>query len=110
MGGKRITTVLGATALMLIGPAAGIGFMLALPASPTANAVPGDPMPGCQPQIFATYCDGPIREDGSWKRCLFANGQYGGGVYVPPVQNCFIVPGADQIPPTPLGQPPFHID
>ena len=86
------------------------GIMLALPASPTANAVPGDPMPGCQTQIFATYCDGPIREDGSWKRCLFANAQYGGGVYVPPVQNCFIVPGPDQIPPTPLGQPPQHID
>ena len=98
MRGKQLTIVLGATALMLA-------------ASPTANAVPGDPLEGCQTQIFATYCDGPIREDGSWKRCLFANGQYGGsGVYIPPVQNCFIVPGADQIPPTPLGQPPFHID
>ena len=30
----------------------------------TANAVPGDPMAGCETQVFANYCDGPIREDG----------------------------------------------
>jgi hypothetical protein len=78
---------------------------------PTANAVPGDPMPGCETQVFANYCDGPIREDGSWKRCLFAHSQYtGSGGYIPPVQNCFIVPAADQIPPLPLGQPNHHID
>ncbi|SIJ61703.1 Uncharacterised protein [Mycobacteroides abscessus subsp. bolletii] len=84
---------------------------LAVVAAPAASAVPGDPMPGCETQVFATYCDGPIRPDGSWKRCLFASGQSGGpGVYVPPVQNCFMVPAADQIPPTPLGQPGHHID
>ena len=86
------------------------GIMLALPGSPTANAVPGDPMAGCETGLFSTYCDGPIREDGSWKRCLFASAQYVGGVYIPPVQNCFIVTGPDQIPPMPLGQPPQHID
>ncbi|WP_081346567.1 CDGP domain-containing protein [Mycobacteroides chelonae] len=76
-----------------------------------AEAVPGDPMPGCETQVFATYCDGPIRPDGSWKRCLLASGQSGGpGVYVPPVRNCFVVPAADQIAPTPLGQPGYHID
>lgn len=83
---------------------------LALAVGPDASAVPGDPMAGCETQVFAQYCDGPIREDGSWKRCLFANGQYGGGVYVPPVTNCFIIPAADQIPPLPLGQPNHHID
>lgn len=82
----------------------------ALAAAPTATAVPGDPMPGCETQIFANYCDGPIREDGSWKRCLMAHGQYIGNIYTPPVQNCFIIPGADQIPPTPLGQPNYHIE
>jgi hypothetical protein len=29
---------------------------------------------------------------------------------MPPVQNCFIVPGIGQIPPMPLGQPQHHID
>ncbi|MEC4765437.1 CDGP domain-containing protein [Mycobacterium sherrisii] len=86
------------------------GAMIATGLAPVAAAVPGDPMPGCETQVFADYCDGPIRPDGSWKRCLFAHGQYGGGAYVPPVQNCFIVPGVDQIPPTPLGQPNHHID
>ena len=77
----------------------------------TANAVPGDPMAGCETQVFANYCDGPIREDGSWKRCMFAHSQYtSSGGYIPPVQNCFVVPAADQIPPLPLGQPSHHID
>ena len=80
--------------------------MVGLPQIPSAWAVPGDPMPGCETQVFANYCDGPIRDDGSWKRCMFAHGQGN----VPPVQNCFIVPGVDQIPPTPLGQPNHHID
>lgn len=86
--------------------AAGVAVIV----NPTASAAPGDPMPGCETQVFANYCDGPIRADGSWKRCLFAHGSFGGGSYVPPVQNCFIVPGVDQIPPTPLGQPDHHID
>ena len=83
---------------------------MALPLAPFANAVPGDPMAGCETQVFADYCDGPVRENGSWKRCLFAHGQAGGGVYIPPVQNCFIVPGVGQVPPLPLGQPPYHIE
>ncbi|TXH20063.1 MAG: hypothetical protein E6R06_22825 [Mycobacterium sp.] len=78
--------------------------------APTGSAFPGDPMPGCETQVFADYCDGPIRPDGSWKRCMMARGSAAGGVYVPPVNNCFIIPGVDQIPPTPLGQPPYHID
>ncbi|PXX09238.1 CDGP domain-containing protein [Mycolicibacterium moriokaense] len=85
-------------------------MMTAQPLAPSASAVPGDPMAGCETQVFAQYCDGPIREDGSWKRCLFANGQYGGGAYVPPVTNCFIIPSGDQIPPLPLGQPDHHIE
>lgn len=80
--------------------------IIAMPVAPSASAVPGDPMPGCGTQVFANYCDGPIRPDGSWKRCMFAHGQGN----VPPVQNCFIVAGAEQIPPTPLGQPNHHIE
>ncbi|EHI13163.1 CDGP domain-containing protein [Mycolicibacterium thermoresistibile] len=93
---------------LMFASAAALAF--GLTAAGPALAVPGDPMPGCETQVFANWCDGPIREDGSWKRCLFAHGQYGGGVYTPPVQNCFIVPGPDRIPPLPLGQPPYHID
>lgn len=84
--------------------------------APSAVAVPGDPMAGCETQIFANYCDGPIREDGSWRRCLFAHGSFTGGYdgmpgsYIPPVQNCFIVPNENEIPPLPLGQPGHHID
>lgn len=98
---------------MRIAALTGAGIAAAVAAlllTPTASAVPGDPMAGCETQLFGTYCDGPIRRDGSWKRCLFATGSVGGGVYIPPVQNCFIVPGVDQIPPTPLGQPTHHID
>lgn len=91
-------------AAVVVGAAA-----VGLPLAPSASAVPGDPMAGCETQGFANYCDGPIRPDGSWKRCMFAHSQYGGGVYTPPVQNCFVVPGADQIAPTPIGQPePSH--
>lgn len=93
---------------MLAGMVLTAGF--AVLDAPAASAVPGDPMPGCEAQLFATYCDGPIRNDGSWKRCLFAHAQSGGGAYVPPVQNCFMVPAVDQIPPTPLGQPDHHVD
>lgn len=75
-----------------------------------AGAVPGDPLDGCITSFGQQLCDGPIREDGSWKRCLFSEGIYGdGGFNAPPVANCFIVPGVGQIPPFPLGQPQFHI-
>lgn len=97
---KMIAQMVGA-AMVLSAAAAGV---------PDASAVPGDPMAGCETQVFANYCDGPIREEGSWKRCLFAHGSYGGGSYIPPVQNCFIVANENEIPPLPLGQPSHHID
>ena len=99
--------------IALIGAVMAAGVSIGMPA---VQAVPGDPMAGCETQVFANYCDGPIREDGSWRRCLMARGSFSGGfddvpgVYVPPVQNCYIIPSADQIPPTPLGQPDHHID
>lgn len=95
---------------------AAVVLSAATAAAPDASAVPGDPMAGCETQVFANYCDGPIREDGSWKRCLFAHGSYTGGFdgnpgsYIPPVQNCFPVPNENEIPPLPLGQPSHHID
>jgi len=41
--------------------------------------------------LTTTGCDGPIRPDGSWKRCAFNQPYYG-------------------IPPLPLGQPNYHIE
>ena len=42
---------------------------------------------------------------------MFAHSQYTpSGGYIPQVQNCFMVPAANQIPPLPLGQPPYHIE
>lgn len=80
--------------------------------APTAHAVPGDPEPGCQTLPGGKFCDGPIRPDGSWKRCaynpgLLVPGRYGS--YMPPTTHCFMVPGLGQVPALPLGQPPHHI-
>ena len=62
--------------------------------SPVAHAVPGDPMPGCETGAFnSMWCDGPIREDGTWKRCstwqpYFVPGPYGS--YTPGGSKCEI--------------------
>lgn len=59
----------------------------------------------CEPRpMGVTYCDGPIHEDGSWRRC-FSNaptpfyGQYGqvAGV-IPQTGNCYDVPGEGRDP------------
>lgn len=80
-------------------------IVAAIVGTPPAGAVPGDPLDGCITSFGQQLCDGPIREDGSWKRCLFSPGPF-----AQPVVNCFIVPGVNQIPPFPLGQPQYHID
>jgi hypothetical protein len=69
---------------------------------------------GCEAQPFAQYCDGPIRDDGTWDRCFSTApqatyGQYGQvtGI-VPSVGRCYpIDPTA--YPTFPLGQPQYHI-
>lgn len=65
---------------------------------------------GCETQAFAQYCDGPIRPDGTWDRCMAAFGQgYPGHIgYVPTVSRCYPVDPAN-FPPIPLGQPLDHI-
>jgi hypothetical protein len=69
---------------------------------------------GCQTPLLAdTYCDGPIRPDGTWERCHTSPGGpvYGGrgvvGSWLPPVNTCFQV---DPSQPWPIGQPQFHVD
>jgi hypothetical protein len=82
--------------------ATGIGF--AAPASA-----------GCEAQVFAQYGDGPIRPDGTWDRCFQSAPQttFGQFVqatgYVPSVGRCYPV-DPNVFPPTPLGQPLYHID
>jgi hypothetical protein len=54
---------------------------------------------GCEPRPFVTYCDKPIRPDGSWRRCFYNDG---GGA------NCYDVAGFG-LDPYPWA-PPEHID
>lgn len=65
---------------------------------------------GCESQAFAQYCDGPVRPDGTWDRCMVAYGTTNvfGATVIPDVSRCYpIDPTA--FPLTPLGQPPQHI-
>ena len=98
---NRLTIILGASALMLVGLAAGIGF------AAQANAWPTPPPPGCEQRPFVAYCDGPIQADGSWQRC-FENQE----VWNPSIgtwiggSNCYQVgPGPDPHP----WAPQYHI-
>ena len=65
---------------------------------------------GCEAQVFAKYCDGPVRPDGTWDRCFEAYGTTNafGAVLVPRVGRCYPV-DPNNFPPTPLGQPQYHI-
>ncbi len=69
---------------------------------------------GCETQPFATYCDGPVRPDGTWDRCFSSQpqltyGQFGQATgVVPSVGRCYPV-DPNNFPPTPLGQPQYHI-
>jgi len=78
---------------------------------PTAEAVPGDPQPGCESNMWGSmYCDGPIREDGTWKRCatwqaFYVPGPNGGG-YTPGGNKCEIIDQGS----IPFGTPDHHID
>jgi len=65
---------------------------------------------GCETQAFAKYCDGPIRPDGSWDRCMEAFGTVNafGQVLIPTVSRCYPYDPASP-PMTPLGQPQDHV-
>ncbi|CPV56993.1 CDGP domain-containing protein [Mycobacteroides abscessus] len=82
---------------------ASIGIGFAAPASA-----------GCEAGPFAQYCDGPIKADGTWDRCFTSApqatfGQYGQvSGWVPSTGRCYPV-DPNEFPPTPLGQPQYHI-
>ena len=76
--------------------------LAAIATAPAADAYPGDPSPGCEGQVFAMYCDGRIRPDGTFKRCTTT--------YSPFTSVCRIIDNNAPFPPIPLGQPDHHID
>lgn len=81
-------------------------------ASSIGSAAPASA--GCEAGAFAQYCDGPVRPDGTWDRCFQTQpqpfyGQYGQiSGWVPSVGRCYPVDPA-AFPPTPFGQPQYHI-
>lgn len=91
-------------AAMSAGALIGCGVMWAA----RTAADPGDPMQGCETQLFATYCDGPIRPDGSWRRCTWTAPSYTGRVGVPGTVMCREI--SLPVPALPLGQPDHHIE
>jgi hypothetical protein len=94
------------------GKAVGLAVVITIGAATVGFAAPASA--GCEAQVFAQYCDGPVRPDGTWDRCFQSApqatfGQWGqvSGI-VPSVGRCYpIDPNA--FPPTPLGQPQYHI-
>lgn len=96
----KLTAILAGSAIAAAG----------LAAAPPAAAEPGDPAAGCEMQLFVKYCDGPLREDGSWQRCITTyptNGSVRGAI-VRPTHVCREI--SLPVPPTPAGQPPYHIE
>jgi hypothetical protein len=87
------------TALFFASAIGAVGIAMAGPASA-----------GCVGQVFAQYCDGPIKPDGTWDRCMEAYGTTNafGATLVPTVSRCYPYDPANP-PMTPLSQPGEHI-
>lgn len=49
----------------------------------------------CEPRPFVSYCDGPLRENGSWRRCFYNSPivNSNGGLFSPGGGNCYEVAG-----------------
>ncbi|SLH42955.1 Uncharacterised protein [Mycobacteroides abscessus subsp. massiliense] len=52
----------------------------------------------CEPRAMVSYCDGPVRADGSWRRCFYNTPTWGGGGGYISGGNCYDVPGTGQDP------------
>ncbi|BBZ41186.1 CDGP domain-containing protein [Mycobacterium conspicuum] len=93
----------GLAASALVGGLIGVGVALAPPAS--AGCQPGDPL--------ESFCDFPVRPNGTWQRCHEAPGGpvMDGRVVgeLPPIEECFLVDPSLPWPPANVG-PHFHID
>lgn len=88
MGDKYVKVRVGfiASALAASGVAA-VGF-----------AAPASADQFCEPRAMVSYCDGPVRADGSWRRCFYNSPTWGGGGGWVAGGNCYDVPGAGQDP------------
>lgn len=69
---------------------------------------------GCDYQVFASYCDGPLRADGTFERCQATYGgpmygQYGVSGWVPNTYRCYPIDPRQPWPMLPLGQPQRHL-
>lgn len=71
---------------------------------------------GCDYQLFAQYCDGPIQPDGTFERCqttyaqsMFGGPQGGFNGFVPGTYRCYPINPAEPWPALPLGQPQYHL-
>lgn len=94
----------GILSAVLVAALSMIGLVVAAPAQA-----------GCDYQVFAQYCDGPLRADGTFERCQTT---YGGPMYgqygqvsgvVPGTYRCYPINPAEPWPMFPLGQPQRHL-
>lgn len=97
----------------IVGAAAAVAVLAVTGAGWTAHADPAGA--NCESNLIgALYCDGPIRADGTWVRCLDVGsqaitGQWGQvSSWTLPVHRCFTYNPANP-PGLPLGQPAGHI-
>lgn len=93
---------------------AGMAVGVTVIVSPIAHADPGLPGTNCESNFLgALYCDGPVRADGTWDRCVDVGsqaitGQYGQvSGWTAPMHQCYHYDPA--APVFKLGQPDHHI-
>jgi hypothetical protein len=97
-------TVMSRRTMTLIGAG---GVLVAAAGVLNAPATRADTVDGCEYEAFTSYCDGPMRPDGTWERCRRTSAVIR-EVLVPSEPTCFIIDPAK--PATmPPGEPPFHI-
>jgi hypothetical protein len=85
------------------GSVAAMAAVAALAAAPSANAYPANNPPACGTRLLTSSCDGPIRADGTFKRCestLLWN-----GIYMQPRAICWMI---DTSQPGLTNQPQHH--
>lgn len=98
---------------ILIGAVALAISLACLAGTPCARAYPGPDWTGganCETNVMgALFCDGPIKPNGSWTRCMtYVQSPFPGGMYSPPIHRCYPFDPAHP-PGVPLGQPPYRI-
>lgn len=90
-------------------PAIAAGILASVP---IAHADPDQMGTNCESNFWGSlYCDGPVRPDGTWTRCVTTQQQLSGGfdsnppILIPSIHKCYPVDPAAM----PFGQPDHHI-